>query len=171
MRTRLGLGQRVRVKARPHGRQAAWQVGQRRSHGIPDMATGKERGPDDIASATHVGGVHVQQFDRGKGDPGAAEHVGLQRYVVDVVILQATAALDLAQPPSPGRKALQYIHPDTNAVVFERGLEDGGDARVRHQGGRAGNGLGVLPGFFGDFDAAGSSFINRRLSSRRRTAH
>jgi hypothetical protein len=97
----------------------------------------------------------VQQFDRGKGDAGTAEHMGLKRNVVDVMILQATAALDLAQPPDPGRKAFQYIYPNADAVMFERGLEDGRNARIRHQGCRAGNGLGVLPRFFGNFDASG----------------
>jgi len=41
----------------------------------------------------------VQQFHRTDIEAGAAKYIGLERDVVDVVILQPTAALDLAQSP------------------------------------------------------------------------
>jgi len=140
-----------RSPARPAG---AWHIGKRYRGGIADIEAGEERRPDDVASTAHIVGVHVQEFDRGKNDAGATEHVSLDRNVVDVMILESAAALDLTQAPGAGRKALQHINTAANAVVFERGLEDGRDARICHQRSVAGDGRGMLPGLFGDLDAA-----------------
>jgi len=70
------------------------------------------------------------------------------------MILESAAALDLTQAPGAGRKALQHIHTGANAIMFEGGLEDGRDACIRHQRSGAGDGRGMLPGLFGDLDAA-----------------
>ena len=91
----------------------------------------------------------MQKLDRGNRDARAPKHVGLQRDVVEVVILQAAAALHLTQAPGAGREAFHHVHPDADAVVLESRLEDGGNARIVHQGGRAGDRFRMLPRLLG----------------------
>ena len=98
-------------EAVPHSGKAAGQVDKPRSHGIAYIQAGEKIRPTDATGSTHVGGIDMHEFDRRDGNADPLENKRLQRDVIEIVILQAGAALHLTQSPGAAIKAFEHIDP------------------------------------------------------------
>ena len=65
----------------------------------------------------HPGFAHIES--------GAAQDPELERNIEDEDILEACSGLDLDQPPTAARQALDHVRPDQYPSVDERRLEQG----------------------------------------------
>ena len=138
-----------------HGSHERRNLRQSRGDCRPDVASGEESRPLDVAGATDVGAVDVDHLDRSDAEAGTVEHVELDRDVVEVDVFHVRAGLDLAEPPGAVAEALEDVDTHADPVVDERRLEDGGHRRVAEERLRAGDGLIVRGVVAGREDAAG----------------
>ena len=92
----------------------------------------------------------MEKLDRRERNASATEDIGLDRDVVEMVLLQAGAALHFAQAPGPLVKPLKHVYPQADAVILKSGIKDRRNACIVHQGCRAGDRFRVLPGLLGD---------------------
>jgi hypothetical protein len=97
----------------------------------------------------------VHERRRGHVEPASAQHVQLDRQVVEMGVLHPGRHLDLAQPPAAARQSLEHVDAHPNAVGGKACLEDRRDTRIGQQRLRAPAGLLVGPGFGVDRHASG----------------
>ena len=140
----FGVRQLDHVQTLAHRGEASRQLGQFRRHRVGHIDPSKEFRPTDAGASAQVGGVHMEEFDRGESDADPVEDVELNGDVVVVVVLRAGAALDLAQSPGSVSETFEHIHPDANSVELESALENRRDPRI-DQGGCSRSGLLMPP--------------------------
>ena len=126
------------------------QVDKPRGDGVVHIHAGEEIRPTDAVWPAHIGGIHMEKLDRRDSDARPFENEGLEGNIVEIVILRTAAALHLAQSPCPVSEAFEHVHPDADVIVFESGLENGGNTLIDHQGGRPGDSLRMPPGLLVD---------------------